>query len=106
QVSDTGQRSRTEVEPLTNYFAGRVLKEFRGGRSGIGALVTGVNRQLRDPGLTDLLPGHADVVGVDGYQFLDSGREWALNGRLAFSRVSGTASAMERLQLEPQRYFQ
>jgi hypothetical protein len=106
QVSDTGQRSRTEVEPLTNYFAGRVLKEFRGGRSGIGALFTGVNRQLRDPGLKDLLPGHGYVAGVDGYQFLDSGREWALNGRLAFSRVSGTASAMERLQLEPQRYFQ
>jgi hypothetical protein len=30
-------RSRAEVEPLTNYFAGRVLKEFHQGRSGIGA---------------------------------------------------------------------
>ena len=107
KVSDAdGQRSRTEVEPLTNYFAGRVLKEFGGGRSGVGTLFTGVNREFRDPALKALLPGRANVVGVDGYHFLDSGREWVVNGRLAFSRVNGSGSSIKRLQLEPQRYFQ
>src|SRR4029079_1851499 len=38
--------------------------------------------------------------------FLDSRREWVVNGRFAVSDVSGGASAIERLQLEPQRYFQ
>jgi hypothetical protein len=101
-----GDQSRTEVEPLTNYFAGRILKEFRGGRSGIGALLTSVNRQFDEPSLRDLLPGRANVAGIDGYHFLDTHREWVVDGRLAFSDVAGSASAIERLQLEPQRYFQ
>ena len=46
------------------------------------------------------------VAGVDGYHFLDSGREWVVNGRFVVSDVAGTARAIERLQLEPQRYFQ
>src|SRR5262249_28046098 len=46
--TDTGVRSSQEVEPLTNYFAGRLLKEFGHGRSGLGALVTGVDRDLQD----------------------------------------------------------
>jgi hypothetical protein len=46
------------------------------------------------------------VAGFDGYHFLDSDREWVVNGRLVFSDVAGTPAAIERLQLEPQRYFQ
>jgi hypothetical protein len=104
--STAGQSSRTEVEPFTNYFAGRLLKEFGGGRSGVGALVTNVNRDLRDPALKDLLAGRGSVAGVDAYHFLDSDREWVVNGRLVFSDVTGSAAAIERLQLAPQRYFQ
>jgi hypothetical protein len=101
-----GQRSRTEVEPFTNYFAGRLLKEFGEGRSGLGALVTNVNRDLRESPLEALLPGRGSVAGVDGYHFLDSDREWVVNGRMVFSDVTGSTSAIERLQLAPQRYFQ
>jgi hypothetical protein len=101
-----GQRASAEVEPLTNYFAGRLLKEFGDGRSGVGALFTSVNRDLRSPALKDLLPGRANVAGMDGYHFLDSDREWVVNGRMVFSDVAGSAKAIERLQLEPQRYFQ
>jgi len=106
KVSTAGQRSRTEVEPSTNYFAGRLLKEFGDGRSGLGALFTSVNRDLRDPALKSFLPGRGNVAGVDGYHFLDSGRVWVLNGRFVLSDVAGTPSSIERLQLEPQRYFQ
>ena len=101
-----GQRSSVEVEPFTNYFAGRLLKEFGAGRSGVGTLFTSVNRDLGDPALKAQLPGRANVAGMDGYYFLDSDREWVLNGRMVFSDVAGSASAIERLQLEPQRYFQ
>jgi len=106
RVITAGQQSSTEVEPLTNYFAGRLLKEFSGGRAGVGALFTGVNRQLRDPVLQDLLVHRANVAGVDGYYFLDSGRQWVVNGRMVASDVAGSAASIERLQLEPQRYFQ
>jgi hypothetical protein len=101
-----GQRARIEVEPLTNYFGGRLLKEFGSGRSGVGTIVTSVNRRFSDPELKDLLPKRANVVGIDGYHFWDSNKEWVVNGKLVFSEVAGTAAAIERLQLEPQRYFQ
>jgi hypothetical protein len=106
KVSNVGVVSKTEVEPPTNYFAGRLLKEFTGGRSGLGALFTSVNRDLRDASLKNLLPGRANIAGVDGYYFLDADREWVVNGRMVVSDVAGTAAAIERLQLEPQRYFQ
>ncbi len=106
RVSTAGQPTRVEVEPPTNYFAGRLLKEFGGGRSGIGTLFTSVNRRFVDPGLENTLPGRATVAGVDGYLFFDADREWVVNGRLAYSGVRGTASAIEGLQLQPQRYFQ
>jgi hypothetical protein len=106
RVSTAGHQSTAEVEPRTNYFAGRLLKEFGGGRSGVGTLFTGVNREFRDPALKDLLPGRENVAGVDGYHFLDSGRQWVVNGRMVFSDVAGSATSIERLQREPQRYFE
>lgn len=106
RVATEGQRSRTEVEPLTNYVAGRLFKEFAGGRSGLGTLFTSVNRDLRDAALKERVPGRAYVAGVDGYHFLDSKRDWVVNGRIVLSDVAGTPRAIERLQLEPQRYFQ
>ena len=94
------------MEPFTNYFAGRLLKEFGGGRAGLGTLVTNVDRDLHDASLRDLLPKRATVAGIDGYYFLDSDKEWVINGRMVGSDVRGSAASIERLQLEPQRYFQ
>ena len=51
------QRSETEVEPITNYFVGRVEREF-GRRAAVGALGTAVNRDLREPEL------RADLAGA------------------------------------------
>ena len=101
-----GRRTSTEIEPLTNYFAGRLLREFGGGRSGVGALVTSVNRKFGSPSLKDLLPGRAQVAGVDGYHFLDPDKEWVLTGQFIASEVAGSAAAIERVQLAPQRYLQ
>jgi hypothetical protein len=101
-----GRRTSTEIEPLTSYFAGRLLREFGGGRSGVGALVTSVNREFGPPALKDLLPGRARVAGVDGYHFLDADKDWVVNGQFLASEVAGNAAAIERLQLAPQRYLQ
>jgi hypothetical protein len=106
KTSTAGVRSSAQVEPSTNYFAGRLLKEFSGGRAGLGTLVTSVNRTLNDDSLRDLLPKRANVAGVDGYLFLSPKHNWVVNGRMALSDVAGSAKSIERLQLEPQRYFQ
>jgi hypothetical protein len=106
RVSTGGQRSRQEVEPRTNYLAGRLLKDFGDGRAGLGGLVTAVNRQLNSPELQALLHHRGTVAGVDGYYFLDSSREWVVNGRIVMSEVAGSPESIEHLQLEPQRYYQ
>ena len=98
------RRSRAEVEPLTNYLVGRVQREK--GRSGVGFLTTGVQRDLRDPALRDSLTRQAYVAGMDGYLFLDSRRDWVVTGKLSGSHVNGSAQAIDLLQRAPQHYFQ
>jgi hypothetical protein len=103
-VMQNGNHSTQEVEPLTNYFVGRVLKENK--RGGIGLLTTGVQRDLTDPGLHDLLPEQAYAAGMDGYYYLDSKKDWVVTGKLAGSWLSGSSNAIDRLAHSPQHYFQ
>jgi hypothetical protein len=105
KVQTAGIRSRREVEPLTNYFVGRALREV-GTRAGVGVMVTGVNRSLDTQDLRDLLPTQAYTGGVDGYYFLDSHKEWVVNGRIVGSWVTGSQEALVNLQEAPQRYYQ
>jgi len=100
----SSERSRIEVEPLTNYVVGRVLKEKN--RGGFGFLTTGVERDLSLPALRDYLPNRAYMAGTDAYYYLDNDKEWVITGRFAVSSVRGSAAAIERLQRSSQHYFQ
>ncbi len=97
-------RERAEIEPLTNYLVGRVQREVN--RVAFGMLTTMVNRDLREPALRDRLPSSSVVVGGDGHLFLDSKRDWVVNGSLAFSRIAGSPEAITYAQKASQRYFQ
>ena len=105
ELVTNGVGSRTEVEPLSNYFVARAQREI-GQRGAIGLLATAVNRDLRTAALTDLLPSRAYVAGADAHYFFDKKREWVVTGRIAGSDVAGSTSAITRLQEEPQRYYQ
>jgi hypothetical protein len=97
-------QSTEEVEPLTNYFIGRVLREKD--RSGIGILATGVQRELSEPALNDMLPEQAYAAGMDAYYYLDAKKNWVVHGRLAGSWLTGSPTAINRLEQSPQHYFQ
>lgn len=99
-----GASLRQEIEPLANAFVARAFREA--GRLGYGALVTALNRNLRDPDLASYLSEQAYVAGIDGYAFLDAKKEWVVSGGGAASRISGSEAAMERVQRLPQHYFQ
>ena len=103
-VMQDGDLSRTEVEPLTNYFVGRVLKEK--GRGGVGFLTTGVQRDLRDPALKDILVSQAYVAGADGYYYLDSRKDWVVTGKMSGSWLTGSPASISRLEHSPQHYYQ
>jgi len=105
RLSDGSSFGREEVEPLTNYFVGRMRREL-GSRGAIGFLGTAVNRDLRTPGLGGLLVRRAAVAGFDGHVFLDSRRDWVVYGGMAGSTLSGSSAAILRLQKAPARYYQ
>jgi hypothetical protein len=106
QVQAGGLRSAPEIEPLTNYVVARAHREVASGRAGFGALATGVMRDLRTQALSDLIVSQAYVAGLDGYVFLDQKKTWAVAGRIAWSRLQGSETVLQRIQHAPQRYFQ
>ncbi len=95
---------RYQVEPRSAYSITRVQRDFRGGRSGAGLILTGVQRALDDVS-SAVLPRQALSGGfVTQHQSPDgqwSGRLW-----LAASNVTGTAQAITRTQLSPIHAFQ
>jgi hypothetical protein len=100
---ETGVEGKT-VEPRTNYFVGRVQQDLRGGESGIGAMVTAVNRST-DEWSDAYLRREAYAGGVDfRHRFL--GRRYQLSGFLIGSRVAGSAAAIARTQRSSVHYFQ
>jgi hypothetical protein len=104
-VDGGGLRVTTPVEPLTNYFVGRVRKDLRGGNSTVGLIGTAVNRDQDSPELMSLLRKSAYSVGFD---FTNSwaDRAWSLDGSVGFSAVRGTPTAIERTQRSSARYYQ
>ena len=44
EIDSAGERRKEMVEPLTNYFVGRVQKDFHEGNTVLGGIFTAVNR--------------------------------------------------------------
>jgi hypothetical protein len=94
-----------QVEPLSNYFVGRVKKDMRQGRLVVGGIATSVVRQLDDDFLRSRLPGHSESVGGDMDLWM-RGRRYRLMGSAALTHVGGDSSAMLLRQRSSARYFQ
>lgn len=100
-----GTDGRMTVEPMANYFVGRARREFRGGQSLFGAIVTSVNRDLDSPQVESSLHNAAYAGGVDfRHEFRD--RSWALYGDAEVSHVRGSESAITATQRRSNHYFQ
>ncbi len=94
-----------EVEPLANYFIGRVRKDFRGGATRIGTIGTLVNRSLTNNDERQRLRSRAGAWGVD----LDhhwSNRAYSLNIQTALTNIAGDTAAIRRAQQSSARYYQ
>ena len=99
-----GERREEVVEPLTNYFVGRVQKDLNKGNTVFGAIFTSVNRKLTDTPL-DFLHENAYSGGIDFLQFWKN-QDWSVSGKLLFSRVEGSAEAINNTQTGFEHYFQ
>lgn len=99
-----GGRSSGRVEPLTNYFVGRLTRESAGGSSGFGVLATAVTRHLDTTSL-DFLREGAYALAADFF------RRWARNtyavsATFGASYVHGSSQSITRDQRASQRYYQ
>ncbi len=94
-----------EVEPLTNYFVGRLKKDFSRGNLVLGGMVTSVYRNLGDALLKTRLNSHSEAVGFD-WNARWKNRSYSWVGNVAFTNNSGDPAAIRRLQNSSARYFQ
>jgi hypothetical protein len=100
-----GSRFQREVEPRTNYFVGRVKKDYRGGDVVLGGIASSVARRLGDSALRERLNTHAEAVGSDLVVQWDA-RNYSLFANAELSNVSGEPGAILRAQRSSARYYQ
>ena len=92
------------MEPQTNYFVGRLQQDLRNGESGVGLMLTGVDRAL-DQWSDPYLRRAAYTGGVDFRHRFWAGR-YEVRGFVAGTRVSGSAAAIAETQRSSVHYFQ
>ncbi len=100
----TGTRYRDEVEPATNYFAGRIKRDMHGGNTSIGLLATAMDRRPTTPAL-DMLPRDAFAGGLDFFQRWGD-NHYTLAGSVGGSYLQGDPAALQQVQRSSNRYFQ
>ncbi|MEX2111008.1 MAG: DUF5916 domain-containing protein [Gemmatimonadaceae bacterium] len=98
-------RSTTPVEPMTNYFVGRLRRDFRGGNTILGFGGTAVNRDLSDTVFTNLLRSRAIVASGD-FEHRWKNRQYTLTGAFSRSLIGGSLPVVLDAQRSSARYYQ
>ena len=91
------------VEPLTNYFVGRVQKDFNDRNSFIGGIFTATHRDMQPE--VSFLHKQAYTGGID-FNHNWNDRKYYLSGRGIVSRVNGSPEAISRTQTSLTHLFQ
>ena len=99
-----GSERKETVEPFSNFFVGRLQKDFERGRTRIGGMVTAVNRRL-DAEHLEFNHASAYSGGVDFLHYW-SDRSWYVAATAAASRVEGEETALLETQTSSARYYQ
>ena len=84
QIEESGNRSEHLVEPLTNYFVGRINRDVLRGNSRVGVITTAVNRQS----------SNAAYVG---------GLDWDLKFAKERYQIGGTLAASQAGKLDARK---
>jgi len=100
---EVGTEGRT-IEPFTNYAVARLQQDLRDGQTGIGLMVTGVNRNL-DEETEPFLRRSAYTGGLDvRHRFFN--RNYELRAYVAASQVNGTEAAILNTQRDGVHRYQ
>ncbi|MCK5400538.1 MAG: hydrolase, partial [Flavobacteriaceae bacterium] len=103
EIDNNGDRRKELVEPLTNYFVGRLQKDFNEKNSYVGGIFTAVNRNL-EPNL-DFLRKSAYTGGFD-FKHQWKNRKYFVEGHIVASHVKGSKEAITNTQMSLTHLFQ
>jgi hypothetical protein len=92
------------VEPRTNYFVGRLKKDYLGGNLVVGGIATSAYRQM-DTTFAARLNAHSEFYGTD-FQYTWDNRSYSLVGQYALTNVAGDPRDILLRQRSSARYFQ
>ncbi len=95
----------TLIEPRTMVGVARIAQDLRKGESGIGVMVTALDRDLVDSSAAARLRRDAVTGGIDMRHRWDEGR-FQLRGSVQGSRVRGSRESITRTQLGGVHFFQ
>jgi hypothetical protein len=101
RIDQEGERRSEVVEPMTNFFLGRLMKDYNQGNTIIGGVFSAVNRGEG----VDWLHKSAYSGGLD-FQRYWKNRSWFVRGNALFSRVEGTKEAILETQTGFVHHFQ
>lgn len=103
EIDNNGDRREELVEPLTNYFVGRLQKDFNDRNSYIGGVFTATNRKLE--GNLDFLRKTAYSGGLD-FRHNWRDRKYYVLGNIVTSHVTGSEEAITNTQTSLTHLFQ
>ncbi len=102
-IEELGTPRKELVEPLTNYFVGRVQKDFNDRNSFIGGIFTATNRNMEPE--VSFLHTQAYTGGID-FKHNWKDRKYYVEGRGILSRVNGSPEAITTTQTNITHLFQ
>jgi hypothetical protein len=100
-----GSTGRSVAEPASNYFVGRVKKDFDAGNTVVGAFLSAANRRLDRDYVSDALRSDAYTLGFD-FEHNWNNRQYVVSATVAGSLVAGDSLIMLRTQQSNIRSFQ
>lgn len=95
EIDLNGSKSKELVEPLTNYFVGRLQKDFNNRNSYVGGIFTATNRNLEDH--LNYLRKEAYTGGFD-FKHQWQSRRYFVEGNIVSSHVKGSKEAITETQ--------
>jgi hypothetical protein len=103
-LSDGQTHQNITVEPLTNFFVGRLQKDLHQGGTTFGGIFTATHRNISSPNLL-FLNKEAYSGGIDASHTWHN-REYKFDFSTSFSQIAGDKKALLEAQTSSARYFQ
>src|SRR5688572_15990908 len=102
----TNRFTDTLVAPTTFYGVGRVSRQFGPNQSRVGAILTGVHRDMTDGSPLRRILNQKAVTGGTDFQLRFKGNAYSLTGWSGFTHVMADSLQIVNLQRSSARYFQ